>query len=131
MWQVPGGRASEQRQQRAPHPRDVLQKLSAERSGATSCDRLTTRGERVTPISAPDRMRAPVVYDDNPGDANGVAVGAKDGSLPAWALPLAVWQSGNGAMQARPARLRPVAREPRAAAAPASVGPASEGGERS
>ena len=48
------------------------------------------------------------------------------------ALPaLAVWQSGNGVMQARPTRLRPVAREPRAAAAPASVGPASEGGERS
>ncbi len=46
-------------------------------------------------------------------------------------LTLAVWQSGNGAMQARPTRPRPVAREPRAVAAPASVGPASEGGERS
>ena len=44
---------------------------------------------------------------------------------------LAAWQSGNGAMQARPTRLRPVAREPRAAAAAASVGPASGGGERS
>src|SRR6478735_6686311 len=44
---------------------------------------------------------------------------------------LAAWQSGNGAMQARPTRLRPVAREPRAAAAPASVGPASDGDERS
>ncbi len=42
MWQVPGGRASEQRQQQAPHPRDVLQKLSAERSGATLCDSLKT-----------------------------------------------------------------------------------------
>jgi hypothetical protein len=45
MWQVHAGRASEQRQQRAPQPRDVLQKLSAERSGATSCDRLRTPGE--------------------------------------------------------------------------------------
>ena len=52
-------------------------------------------------------------------------------AAPAALLALAAWQSGNGAMQARPTRLRPVAREPRAAAAPASVGPASEGGERS
>ena len=46
-------------------------------------------------------------------------------AAPASLLALAAWQSGNGAMQARPTRLRPVAREPRAAAAPASVGPAS------
>ncbi len=46
-------------------------------------------------------------------------------------LALAAWQSANGAMQARPTRLRSAAREPRAAAAPASIGPASEGGERS
>ena len=52
-------------------------------------------------------------------------------AAPAALLALAAWQSGNGAVQARPTRLRPVAREPRAAAAPASVGPASEGGERS
>jgi Domain of unknown function (DUF4192) len=52
-------------------------------------------------------------------------------AAPAALLALAAWQSGNGAMQARPIRLRPVARELRAAAAPASVGPASEGGERS
>ena len=52
-------------------------------------------------------------------------------AAPASLLALAVWQSGNGAMQARPTRLRPVAREPRAAAAPASVGPASEGRVRS
>ena len=45
MWQVRVGRASEQRRQRAPHPRDVLQKLSAEPSGATSCHRLGTPGE--------------------------------------------------------------------------------------
>ena len=44
---VHAGRASEQRQQRAPHQRDVLQKLPAERSGATSCDRLRTPGEGV------------------------------------------------------------------------------------
>ena len=36
---------------------------------------------------------------------------------PAALLALAGWRSGNGAMQARPTRLRPVAREPRAAAA--------------
>src|SRR6266849_9445215 len=45
MWQVRAGRASEQRQQRAPQTRDVLQKLSAECFGATSCDRLRTPGE--------------------------------------------------------------------------------------
>src|SRR5271165_5237534 len=38
-------------------------------------------------------------------------------------LALAAWQSANGAMQARPTRLRSAAREPRAAAAPASIGP--------
>jgi malate dehydrogenase (oxaloacetate-decarboxylating) len=43
-------------------------------------------------------------------------------------LALAACQS---AMQARPTWLRPVPREPRAAAAPASVGPASGAGERS
>ena len=58
--------------------------------------------ERVTPISAPGRKLAPVVYDDDPGDANGAVARAKDGSLPAWALPLAAWQSGHGAMRARP-----------------------------
>src|SRR6266849_701444 len=47
MWQVRAGRASEQRQQRAPQTRDVLQKLSAECFGATSCDRLRTPGEGV------------------------------------------------------------------------------------
>ena len=52
-------------------------------------------------------------------------------AAPAALLALAAWPSGNGAMQARSTRLRPVAREPRAAAAPASVGPASEGRERS
>ena len=52
-------------------------------------------------------------------------------AAPAALLALAAWQSGNGAMQARPTRLRQVAREPRAAAAPTSVGPASEGRERS
>ncbi len=38
-------------------------------------------------------------------------------AAPAALLALAVWQSGNGAMQARPTRLRPMAREPGAAAA--------------
>jgi Domain of unknown function (DUF4192) len=38
-------------------------------------------------------------------------------AAPAALLALAAWQSGNGAMQARPTRLRPVAREPRAPAA--------------
>jgi hypothetical protein len=41
-----------------------------------------------TLISAPDTKRAPVVYDD-PGDANGAVARARDGSLPAWAVPLA------------------------------------------
>lgn len=47
-----------------------------------------------------------------------------------WCLALAAWQSGIGAMQARPARLRQVAKEPRGSS-PASVGPAPEGRERS
>src|ERR1019366_10020308 len=41
----PQRQGSEQRRQRAPHLTEVLQKLSAERSGATSCDRLRTPGE--------------------------------------------------------------------------------------
>ena len=44
---------------------------------------------RNTHLGAPGRKRAPVVYEDDPGDANGVVARAKDGSLPAWALPLA------------------------------------------
>ena len=35
-----------------------------------------------------DRKRVPVAYEDDPGDANGMVARAKDGSLPAWALPL-------------------------------------------
>jgi hypothetical protein len=57
---------------------------------------------RVPLISAPDTQRGPVVCDD-PGGAHRALAGA-NGSLPAWALPLASWQPGHGSMHARPTR---------------------------
>ena len=60
----------------------------------------------------PDGYRASAVVDRCGRRAQPGYVAA-----PASLLALAAWQSGNGAMQARPTRLRPVAREPRAAAA--------------
>jgi hypothetical protein len=68
-------------------------------------------------IPMTDSAFARYPWRPRPGALHRAAVGTEHGSLPAWALPLAAWQSGNGAMQARPTRLRPVAREPRAAAA--------------
>lgn len=46
--------------------------------------------ERVAPISAPGRKRAPVLYEDGPGDANGVAARAKAARFPRGPCP---WRS--------------------------------------
>jgi site-specific recombinase XerD len=45
MWRVRDSQASEQQRQRAPHPRGRAAKGVCRASGATSCDRLGTRGE--------------------------------------------------------------------------------------
>jgi len=67
MWRVRDGQASEQQRQQVQHPRRCVAKCFRWASGATSCDRLGTRGEGGRSHTAARTRTGPAAGRRRPG----------------------------------------------------------------